>query len=80
MGLVAGWEHWQGGGRVGEFSESGMGAAGGGVAHRLLENDADAATPGVFDGLYGAVVEVAVPKTARERWTRNSWKVGLSMG
>ena len=67
-------------GESGEFSESGMGAAGGGVAHRLLENDADAATPGVFDGLYGPVVEAVAPKTARERWTRNSWKAGVSMG
>ena len=55
-------------GESGEFSESGMGAAGGGVAHRLLENDADAASPGVLDGLYGSVVEVVAPKTASEGW------------
>ena len=42
-----------------------MGTPGGGVAHRgrLLEGDADAATRGVFDGLFGAAVEVVVLQT-----------------
>ena len=43
-------------------AESNVGAPGGGVAHRgrLLEGDADAAARGVFDGLFGLVVEVVV--------------------
>ena len=53
---------------VGESSvaaEPGVGAPGGGVAHRgrLLEGDADAAASGVFDGLLVLVVE-AVPLQA----------------
>ena len=49
-------------GESGELGESGVGAPGGGVAHcgRLLEGDADAATRGVFDGLFGLVVEAVV--------------------
>ena len=45
-----------------ELGESGMGAPGGGVAHRgsLLEFDADAAARSLFDGLYGLVAEVVV--------------------
>jgi hypothetical protein len=47
-------------GVAGESSRSGVGTPGGGVAHRgrLLEGDADAAASGVFDGLFGLVVEV----------------------
>ena len=55
-------------GVAGESSESGVGTQGGGVAHRgrLLEGDADAAARGVFDGLFGLVVEVVVPQAATQ--------------
>ena len=43
--------------------------SGGGVAHRgrLLEGDADAAARGVFDGLFGLVVELVVLQTVTGR-------------
>ena len=46
-----------------------MGTPGGGVAHRgrLLEGDADAAARGVFDGLFGLVVEAVVLQTVARR-------------
>jgi hypothetical protein len=49
-------------GESGIAAESGVATPGGGVAHRgrLLEGDADAAAHGVFDGLFGLVVEVVV--------------------
>ena len=49
-------------GESGESGESDVGTPGGGVAHRgrLLEGDADAAARGVFDSLFGLVVEVVV--------------------
>ena len=49
-------------GESGVAAESGAATPGGGVAHRgrLLEGDADAAARGVFDGLFGLVVEVVV--------------------
>ena len=55
-------------GVAGESGESDVGTPGGGVAHRgrLLEGDADAATRGVFDGLFGLVVEVAVLQAATQ--------------
>ena len=41
-----------------------MGTRGGGVAHRgrLLELDIDTASRGVFEGLFGLVVEAIVPQ------------------
>ena len=49
-------------GVVGVVGESGVGTRGGGVAHRgrLLESDIDTASRGVFDGLFGLVVEAIV--------------------
>ena len=49
-------------GIVGVVGESGVGTRGGGVAHRgrLLEGDADAAARGVFDDLFGLVVQAVV--------------------
>ena len=49
-------------GVAGESGESGVGTPGGGVAHRgrLLELDIDTAAHGVFDGLFGLVVEFVV--------------------
>ena len=49
--------------------ESGVVTPGGGVAHRgrLLEGDADAAARGVFDGLFGLVVEAVVLQTVARR-------------
>ena len=54
---------------TGESVESGVGTPGGGVAHRgrLLEGDADAAARGVFDGLFGLVVELVVLQTVTGR-------------
>ena len=51
-----------GGGRRGRVFKSGVGTPGGGVAHRgrLLELDIDTAAHGVFDGLFGLVVEFVV--------------------
>ena len=52
-----------------ELGESGVGAPNGGVAHavRLLELDADAAARGIFDGLFGLVVEAVVLQAATGR-------------
>ena len=46
------------------MGESGVGTRGGGVAHRgrLLELDIDTASRGVFEGLFGLVVEAIVPQ------------------
>jgi len=46
-----------------------VGTPGGGVAHRgrLLEGDADTAASGVFDGLFGLVVEVVALQAVTER-------------
>ena len=46
---------------AGKSGESGVGTPGGGMAHRgrllvFIEDDADAAARGVFDGLFGLVV------------------------
>ena len=56
-------------GVAGELSRLGVGTPGGGVAHRgrLLEGDADAAASGVFDGLFGLVVEVVELQAVTER-------------
>ena len=58
-------------GESGESGESVVGTPGGGVAHRghLLESDADAAAPGVFDGLFGFVIQIQVvaPQAATGR-------------
>ena len=45
---------------MGESGESGAGTPDGDVAHRgrLLEDDADAATRGVFNGPFGLVLEM----------------------
>ena len=55
-------------GESGVTGEPGVGMPGGGVAHRgrLLEGDADAAARGVFEGLFGLVVEVVVPQAVAE--------------
>ena len=52
-------------GKSGVAGESGVGTPGGGVAHRgrLLEGNADAAARGVFDGLFGLVVQAGVLQT-----------------
>ena len=52
---------------VGVAGESG--APGGSMTHRdrLLEDDADAAARGVFDGLLGLVVEFVVPQAVTVR-------------
>ena len=49
-------------GESGIAAESGVATPGGGVAHRgrLLEGDADAAARGVFDDLFGLVVQAVV--------------------
>ena len=46
-----------------------MATPGGGEAHRgrLLEGDADAAARGVFDGLFGLVVEAVAPQAVTGR-------------
>ena len=65
---------------VGESSvagEPGVGTPGGGVAHRgrLLEgDDAGAAARGVFDGLFGLVVEVVVLQAATQGGEVGIWK------
>ena len=56
-------------GESGESGKSSVGTPGGGVAHRgrLLEgDDAGAAARGVFDGLFGLVVEVVVLQAATQ--------------
>ena len=65
---------------VGESSvagEPGVGTPGGGVAHRgrLLEgDDAGAAARGVFDGLFGLVVEAVVLQAATQGGEVGIWK------
>ena len=56
-------------GVAGESGESGVGTPGGGVAYRgrLLEGDADAAARGVYDGLFGLVVEAVTPQAVARR-------------
>ena len=56
-------------GKSGVAGESGVGTSGSGLAHRgrLLEVDADAAARDVFDGLFGLVVEAAVPHAVTGR-------------
>ena len=54
---------------VGVVGESGVGTRGGGVAHRgrLLEFDIDTASRGVFDGLFGLLVQVVGPQPVAGR-------------
>ena len=56
-------------GESGELGESGVGAPGGGVAHRgrFLELYADAAARGVCDGLFGLIAEVVTLQAATGR-------------
>ena len=67
-------------GESGESDESDVGAPGSGVAHRgrLLEGDADAAAHGVFDGLFGLVVEGKVRRAVR--WARERGGGALVVG
>ena len=56
-------------GESGELGESGVGAPGGGVAHRgrFLELYADAVARGVCDGLFGLIAEVVTLQAATGR-------------
>ena len=56
-------------GVVGVVGESGVGTRGGGVADRgrLLEFDIDTASRGVFDGLFGLLVQVVGPQPVAGR-------------
>ena len=58
-----------GGRRASRASQMCMGTPGGGVAHRgrLLEGDADAAARGVFDGLFGLLVQGVALQAVTER-------------
>ena len=76
-----GWEGWTS--CMGESGARCVGMSGGNMAHRgrLLEEDADAATRGVFDGPFGLVFEHVELQAVTERPQKGTGqRAGVSMG